>query len=233
MRKAVVALGLMMASLGVPQTAEAALITFNSRAAFDLAAGPLPTETFEEGNVAAGSAVGCPSPLDASSNNSCFTPGEILAGLQLAVNPTESPNDALALTGDGFAGVNTEAVTSNFSSEELDLIFSASNAVGADLYSLFTPSILNVSVFGTSGLLGVFQVAATNSGAGTFFGVISTGEPIVRIHLASQSQQHEGVDNISFDTSSTSPVPEPGSLALLGLGLAGACTRMYRRRRTV
>ena len=231
MIKAVLALGLMMASLGVPQTAEAALITFNSRAAFDLAAGPLPTETFEEGNVGAGQIVPCPAPLDASSNNSCFTPGEILAGLQLTVNPTSS--SGLALTGDGFSGINTEAVFANVFSQELDLIFSASNAVGADLYSEFSSSILNVSVFGTTGLLGVFQVAAINSGAGTFFGVISTGEPIVRIHLASQVGAAEGVDNVSFGTIGARQVPEPGSLALLGLGLAGACTRMHRRRRTV
>ena len=49
-----VGIGLFAISLLSASTASAALVTFNTRAAFDLAAGILPIEDFEEGNVANG-----------------------------------------------------------------------------------------------------------------------------------------------------------------------------------
>src|SRR5260370_7004637 len=91
-------LGKFMVGFGViamtsfPGTADAGLITFNSRAAFNAVGGAsLPTETFESATVAAGHITPFLGPLSIFSNNSVFDPGDILPAIPFAAPPTLIP----------------------------------------------------------------------------------------------------------------------------------------------
>jgi hypothetical protein len=221
----VLTLGLAL-PLSTVNSAEAGLITYGSRAAFDAATGGLlPTETFEEGNVAPLGIVSCLGSLDASTSGDCFAPGDILPGLQFLNSPVVAP-DGFALLGAGYADVSTTVLFVNDCWDILRLNLSSGvNAVGFDLYSLFSESALDVAVHGSNGLLALYSVPTANVGPGTFFGLRSTSDFITGITISSPTIQAEGIDNVSFGS-----VPEPGSLMLFGSAFLGVGVRRWRGR---
>ena len=62
----------------------------------------------------------------------------------------------------------------------------------------------------------------------TFFGVTST-EPIRWIEIG----HHRSVLNLDNFADAAAPVPEPQTLTLLGLGIAGMAARRWRKRHPV
>jgi hypothetical protein len=84
-----------------------------------------------------------------------------------------------------------------------------------------------VQFFGASGnLLG--SITETSIGDG-FFGFRATaGEQIAGVSITNTDPAGIGYDNVTFNQSAA--VPEPGSLALLGLGLAGIVALRRRQR---
>lgn len=213
--------------------AKAALILFDSRAQFDLIAPGLPIEDFEEGVL--DFFVSFPDPLDATSNNAAFSPGDILPGLLLST-PEDFAGDDLFLAEPGFGSAvhTSKALYASFVADSLDLFFTDTTAVGLYLLTLNNPSLATIQVFGTGDVLlgefgwGIFPV-------GHFFGVVNDAGLITRINLRSglpgQLAPYDsiGVDDIAFGTPAV--VPEPATLLLLGAGLAAAGYRRYRHRK--
>jgi len=141
--------------------AEAGLMTYNSRAAFNAAAPGLPVEDFEEGRFASFPELHeFLGPLTEAGANGfrgdvVFLPGEILPGLTI-----EAPiNAELVLIGPPtFAP--SKSIGPNRNGDTLNLSFDPGvKAIGLDLYPdpfPVPPFGLTISVFGPSGLLAIF-----------------------------------------------------------------------------
>ena len=217
--------GFALAMLLVGATdASAALITFNSRAAFDLAAPGLPVEDFEEANVAAGSTATFTGALNSTTNNAVFGPGEILAGFSL-----EATDNVLVALGNGFFSFPTVNVGPNFFSADSNLRFTNASAVGFDLHTNIT-SNMTISVFGEGDvLLSSFVIGVASGSTATFFGVINDSGLITRLNVnAVNDGAGEVFDNVAFGAA----VPEPSTVLLIGGGLLAVAARRRLQKRS-
>jgi hypothetical protein len=95
-----------------------------------------------------------------------------------------------------------------------------------------------VTVTTVGGLNQVFNIPNTINGLGggvLFWGIIST-DPLEQIASISFGNTAAGTDFFGFDDftigslQQVRPVPEPGTVALLGLGLVGVASLARRRR---
>lgn len=198
-------------------------VTFYTvRGDWDLAAPGLPCEDFEEGLGIPG-VVGAPAPLNASTSNPYFSPGEILPGIEFRDNPLNGGKDGLGLAyvAAGFAGNPSITVVANTFVDMYEIVFSPPvTSAGMDLQSFFTGASLEIRMYDASDIQ--FGLAnGTSSPAGTFWGFVST-TPVGRLtflHPAVSGDGAEGVDNICFGDGA----PAPSLLAiptLSGVGLA-------------
>ncbi len=192
---------------GLADVTAPALTYFADRTAFLGQYPGLALEDFEAGQVADGDAIGCPGPVDASSDNSCFAAGAIKPGIQFNSDHATSPDEGgseVALVGANFGNTeHSKQLVADFAGDAFIIDFSTDvAATGMELVS-YSPDVCEIDVYGRTGaLLGSTTAPCTREGA--FWGV-SASEPIARIKIHSPSDQFEGADNISFGTA-TQPV---------------------------
>jgi hypothetical protein len=177
----------------LPEAPSGTLTFYTSRAVFNAAHPGIPLETFVLTNVPPNSVVACPEPFNSTTNNACFSPGDILPGISV-LNTTAT--DLVVLT-PPFFGVNCVAVGPDLFADHGEMQFNPPvQAVGFDLNSN-VPSSYTVEVFGPGGSLGT--TTAPGAIPGIFWGV-DTSSPggISRITTNSAAGTGELYCSVAF-----------------------------------
>ncbi len=187
------------------------LTYYSSRTLFDLENLGLPVEDFENALVAPGTHVGISGHLDQFTNNTVFTAGSILQGIQINSIGTW-PTDLIVL-GVGAFGSPSKVALPNYLGNSAQYLFSpAVNSIGLDAVDFTGGTQCTIEIYDASGnLLG--SVTAATSVSGVFWGVKSD-TPIGEIRLIAPTGI--GADNIAFGNS-TQPVPVSDWAVYLGL----------------
>ena len=97
-------------------------------------------------------------------------------------------------------------------------------------FSVFTDTQSN---FLSATLVGTFNNLSVDPHVGTIFDLTDTTARYVRLQVTSNyGSQTTTIGEVAFDVSSaTAPVPEPSTLAIFGLGIAGMAGCRRRRRK--
>lgn len=188
----------------VSATAQVSLQT--TRLAFDQATGSVQLEDFEEANVSSGTTETIFGPLDSSSSNAVFSPGDIEVGLTIHERPDSTP-DNLEVYGDAaHPGLVSKKVGINDCSLDLHIRFSpAVEAVGLDLYNVEDNGELTVLVYSGASLLGSFLVSTAGLHTEQFIGVVGLGQSITEIVVAPNDDLYFAVDDVSFGEAIAAP----------------------------
>jgi len=195
------------------------LVTFNDRSSFEGAAPGLPVEDFEEALIDPGVVAGFPAPLDSTSSNFYFSPGDILAGIQFAASSAHDWYE-LALLGAGFAENPSKLIVANYFVDSFLITLNPGvGAIGFDVHSFMGGPQVQIAVYDTAGgLLGSYDIAS--SATGLFWGAISDGSDLIgSIVLTDTGGGAEGVDNVAFGLPGEAVIPEPATFVLSGFAL--------------
>lgn len=192
----------------------------------------------------------CANPANSSSNDNCFSTGQILPGISFLAEPDVLPNALVLFEGNFFSNNNPPNVlTANLGGigATFNIIFDVPNinAVGFNAGCVqegdecIIGTTVRVSVFGLSGLLGTTVIPVT-SAFDSFLG-ISTLEPITEIRVLDENDDAiQGVLNVWFGTRVAPQIPtlsEWGMIAAAGglmiVGVLFAVRRKRKRLKTV
>jgi len=221
-------LGLLLGSLS---EASATLTYYTDRAVFDAANPGLLIEDFEDGIIADGGVVGFDGPLDTTTNNGLFAPGDILPGIQFD-STAGAPNN-LALLGDEFVGANQQtnwlAINTFVDDGTVISLDGGFDALGMDLLASLGYVTLNdtfdIDIYDAGGLVDSTTIAVSD--LGSFWGVSSDMGPITSIVISSQSDYAELFDNVAFGAAA---IPEPTAALVFGVGWVVVGWAARRRR---
>jgi hypothetical protein len=207
------------AAAGPPAAPVGGLVFFTDRTLFETTCPGLTREEFANTLVGPDDVEACNGPFDATTDNACFAPGGIAAGISFDRIGT-SGDPGMAVLTPSFLGVVSVAVGPNFFLDDMVIDFTApTTAFGAMLECPFAPDTLDIDVIGTGGSLGV--TTAVCGPGGNFWGVTSDRE-ILSIEL---SQQIGGINGellreVQFGTKSVPTLGGWGRWALIGLLVA-------------
>jgi len=220
-------------------TSSLAQVTFtNDEATFNANNPGLALQDFESGNVAPNSVMQCSAVVNENTSDGCFSPGDILPGIEFAQVPLGA--HTLFIAGPGVEGNTFVVLFTDFNTDAMDITFPGNsvNTAGLVLGCLSEgPSCsdtLIISVFGTGDeLIGSTQRAVTGQ-FDTFVGIRSS-ELVTRINVASlPGKGFESLGRISFGFRVANAIPTLSEWGMIvaagGLVLVGALFMVYRRR---
>ncbi len=144
----------------------------------------------------------CANPANSSSNDNCFSPGQILPDIEFVVDPGLSSNALVLFNGNFFGNNNPPNVlASNVGGvgDDFDIIFTEPNinAVGINAGCLsesntcINGDTVRVSVFGGSGLLGTIEIPVT-SAFDSFLGIKYCGADYGNKHTGRRRRYDSG-----------------------------------------
>jgi hypothetical protein len=187
-----------IASVSVPEGG--ALEVFTDETSFEAAVGDpntLVTEAFENGSTTPLTVHVCNEPVDASSDDACFSPGDLAEGFAL----TSSGGNGIAALGAGVLGVGqtTTAIGANDFTQSTVLGFPLPiGALAADFFSGAGGGEITVEAFDADDVsLGTAMVNPASPDAPTFLGIVSA-EPIARVTVTGANNGGEAIDNLRF-----------------------------------
>lgn len=176
------------------------LTVYPDLASFETGVGDdLPLETFEGGHVSIGQGAECDEPVNGSSDDECFAPGDVIAGFSV----TSSSGDGVVLLGqEGEAGQEDGTMIGAQRFSDITLVsFDADDVTAIALDVL--PGLdggLDVTVRAydtTSGLIGAFTVTAEARNVSEFAG-FSSPAPVSHIEIQTSNDGGELFHNLRF-----------------------------------
>lgn len=196
--------------------------------------------TYSGYDLGAGSLATAPNATAAAAAFDTALPGLSIIDFENAITP------GFSVTGDGsrrntlqcpaaLCGYNTTVGGSWFLDATFNTAFNFTTAIdsfGAYFTGVQRADATLTYTDGTTTTL-TLPAASLGSGGTTFFGFSDSGATILSIaFFTGTGGDFVGIDDIRYGTAGTTPVPEPATLSLLGVGLLGFGL-MRRRRRAV
>ncbi len=180
-----------------PAVSKTATLTFyTSRPTFEADFPVLTEEDFEGSNFPPVSVGTCAGPIDSGASG-CYPAGELVDGFELGGFPIGD----IAILTTGFLGVTSTVAGPNFFSDDSFFNFTGPDdvfAAGFEVLAPFGAETFDIEIFGPSGSLGT-TTHTSGTTTGTFFGVASDGDPIVRIEITGGTgSSAELFDNLAF-----------------------------------
>lgn len=173
---------------------------FTNQVDFDNAVGnpgALSAENFDDGATAPGTVNTCTEPVGSTSNDVCFTPGQLVEGFAI----TSSNSGGIVVLGGGFLGPGqTSAVIggNSFTATTIVTFDPPVVALSADIFEGVGANTVDVQVFDELGAsLGSASASPAGPDASAFLGIISS-TAIGRIELTGANDSGELLDNLRF-----------------------------------